>query len=187
MLLLALLLLAGAGVVLALPEATIRLTPATATLSQTVAVRASTDYRSADLAKGQLPARLIQATVEDAAQADATGKKQEPAQKATGSVRFTNRSGADLTVPLGTVVRTGMGTPLRFLTTVTATVQAGAFAQVPVVAEQAGSEGNVPAWSINQVDGSLSFQVSVLNDAPISRRHREAGAAGDGRRSPAAA
>jgi hypothetical protein len=167
-LLLALILLAGAGVVLALPEATIRLTPATATLEQSVAVRASTDYRSADLAKGHLPARLIQSTMEDSAQADATGKKQEPAQRATGSVRFTNRSGADLSVPAGTVVRTGMGTPVRFLTTVAATVQAGSFAQVPVTAEQAGSEGNVPAWSISQVDGSLSFQVSVLNDAPIS-------------------
>ena len=167
-LLLALILLAGIGIVLVLPEATIRLTPSTATLAQTVAVRASTDYRSADVAKGQVPARLIQATVEDAAQADATGKKQEPAQRATGSVRFTNRSGADLNVPKGTVVRTGMGTPVRFLTTVTAQVQAGSFAQVPVTAEQAGSEGNVPAWSINQVDGSLSFQVSVLNDAPIS-------------------
>ena len=167
-LLLVLFLLAGIGVVLALPEATIRLTPATATLAQTVAVRASTDYRSADLAKSQLPARLIQATVEDVAQADATGKKQEPAQRATGSVRFTNRSGADLNVPSGTVVRTGMGTPVRFLTTAAATVQAGSFAQVPVMAEMAGSEGNAPAWSINQVDGTLSFQVSVFNDTPIT-------------------
>ncbi len=168
LLLVTLILLAGAGVVLALPEATIRVTPATTTLTQVIAVRASTDYRSADLAKGQLPARLVQATVEDAAQADSTGKKQEPAQKAAGSVRFTNRSGAELTVPSGTVVRTGMGTPLRFFTTAAATVPAGSFVQVPVVAEQAGSDGNVPAWSINQVDGSLSFQVSVLNDAPMS-------------------
>ena len=145
LLLLALILLAGAGVVLALPEATIRLTPATATLSQIVAVRASTEYRSADLAKGQVPARLIQATVEDAAQADATGKKQEPAQRAAGNVRFTNRSGAELTVLPGTVVRTGMGTPIRFFTTVIATVPAGSFVQVPVVAEQSGSDGNVPA------------------------------------------
>jgi hypothetical protein len=167
-LLLALLALVGMGVVLALPEATIRLTPATDSLVQTLGVRASTDYRSADLAKSQLPARLIQATVEDAAQADATGKKQEPAQRATGSVRFTNRSGADLSVPMGVVVRTGTGTPVRFVTTVTTTVQAGSFAQAPVMAEQAGSEGNVPAWSINQVDGTLSFQVSVLNDAPMS-------------------
>lgn len=168
LMLLALIVLAGAGVVLVAPEATIRLTPATAVLTQTLAVRASTDYRSADLARGQLPARLLQATVEESAQADATGKKQEPAQRATGSVRFTNRSGADLTVPQGTVVRTGMGTPVRFLTSVTVTVQAGAFTQAPVMAEQAGSDGNAPAWSINMVDGSISFQVSVLNDAPIT-------------------
>jgi hypothetical protein len=167
-LLLGLFALVGIGVVLALPEATVRLTPASDLMVQTLGVRASTDYRSADLAKSQLPARLIQATVEEVAQADATGKKQEPAQRATGSVRFTNRSGSDLSVPPGTVVRTGMGAPVRFVTTVTVTVQAGSFAQAPVTAEQAGSEGNVPAWSINQVDGTLSFQVSVLNDAPMS-------------------
>jgi len=168
--LLALLLIAflGGGVLLLVPEATVDLSPATEELAQTITVKATTDARASDLSKNVAPARLLQATVEDSAQADSTGRKQEPAQKATGRVVVTNRSGSAVTIPQGTVLRTGTGTPIRFLTSAAATVEPNAFTQVPIVAELAGSDGNVPAWAINQVDGALAFQVSVINDIPTS-------------------
>lgn len=158
---------AGAVLVLA-PEATVDLLPASEAISQSVVIRASADTRLIDIARSQIPARFVVTSVQDSAQTDSTGRKQEPSQKATGRVVFTNRGGGRVIVPRGTVVRTTTGSSIRFTTVETGTVEPNSFVQVPIVAELPGSIGNVPAWAINQVEGGLSFQVSAINDTPTS-------------------
>ena len=158
----------GLGVLLLAPDAVVDLTPAAETVTRTIAVKAGTDVRITDVAKGQVPARLAQVTLQDSAQTDSTGRKQEPSQRATGRAVFTNRSGSPVNIPQGTAIRTGTGTLTRFLTSAPATVEANSFTQVPIVAELPGSGGNLPAWSISQVEGSLAFQLSVVNDTATS-------------------
>jgi hypothetical protein len=160
--------LLGAAVLLLLPEATVIVSPATEILRETITVKASPEYKAVDAVKGLVPARLVQVALEDGAQTAATGRRQEPADKATGRVMFTNRSGAAVVVPAGTIVRTSTGSSVRFLTTGVDTVEAGAFAHIVVVAELPGSIGNVPAWAITQVEGALAFQMAVINDTPTA-------------------
>ncbi len=168
LLLIAVVIALAGGVLLLLPTATITLIPATETISQTLSVKASPDFKTVDVTKGQIPARVVQATVEDVAQLESTGRKQEPAEKATGKVIFRNLSGDTIKIPTGTVVRTTTGTPVRFRTTTESSAEAGTFTPVPIAAELLGSGGNVPAWAIHQIEGSLSFQLVVANDTPTT-------------------
>lgn len=157
----------GAALVL-VPQATVDLLPASQVFSQSVTIRASADTRLVDVAKSQVPARFLTTSVADSMQTDTTGRRQEPSKKATGRVVITNRGGGRVTVPVGTLVRTTTGSSIRFTTVEASTVEPNSFVQVPIIAELPGSVGNVPAWAINQVEGGLAFQVSVINDTPTS-------------------
>lgn len=154
-----------AGVIVA-PTASIRLAPATDTMTVVLDLTASSQIRVLDSDVGEIPARPVQVLIEDTGQVQTTGSKPAPDQPAKGTVVFANRSMAAVTIPVSTTVRTATGVSLRFRTEEEATLPAGSLAtvRVPVKAVDPGSTGNIKAGAINIVEGGLSFQVSVIND-----------------------
>lgn len=164
------LLLLGILILGIMPSALVTIVPATEGLSETVTVLASPDVRSPDAALRQVPASSVQVLVEDAATTETTGKKKIPDARATGKVIFANRSGTTVNIPKGTIVRTTAGVPVKFRTTADGTIGPGAWekTELPVEAVDPGLGGNLPAWSINAVDGPLAFALGVVNDAPMT-------------------
>jgi len=169
LLFLALLAVATAALLL-LPSATIALNPAGESLSQSITVRASPDIKAVDADKLEVPARVVEAVLEDSAQIETTGKKLVPDTRAKGRVVFANRSLSSLTVPQGTIVSTGSGVSIRFRTLADVVLPAAAWgtAEAEIEAVEPGSSGNVAAATINQVEGPLRFQIGVLNAAPTT-------------------
>jgi uncharacterized phage protein gp47/JayE len=88
------------------------------------------------------------------------GITRKPALKSVGVVTVTGP--ADQIVPLGTVFTTGGNTPIRFATTVEATLYAGT-QNIACEAVIAGSEGNVALGAINSVEGPLGALITVTN------------------------
>lgn len=84
--------------------------------------------------------------------------------KATADVVFSrNAANGEVTIPIGTRVKTQSG--LKFLTTEVATIAAGATASnsVEVQAEKTGTAYNVSATSINIIEDTISGVDSVTN------------------------
>ncbi len=152
------------------PTAIITIVPATEPVKITLNLLASPQIRVIDSAQGQFPAKPVQILIEDTGQVETTGQKRVPDATARGNVVFANRSQSAVTIPKGTTVSTASGQGLRFRTDEEATLGAGASssARVPITAVQPGPLGNVKAGTINIVEGTLTFQVGVLNDEDIS-------------------
>ena len=121
---------------------------------------------------GDVPAQPLSTTITTKVTGTATGSRNEDV-KATGSVRFTNGTENDITIPQGTVVQTTTGADrLQFATTETKTlprsvivifnVVAGVV-DVPVEAVIGGPSGNVAA---NRIVVSNRSVYTVTNPAP---------------------
>lgn len=157
-------------IVTLVPLATVSVVPATSRISETVMVTADPNASSIDFAKRIIPGRVIEVRVEGSAEIPTVNKRDAPNQRATGRVIFTNRTNQEVTVPLGTVVRTSTGVNIRFTTVQTTTVPAGIGnrAEADIVAVTPGPSGNVGAFLINVVEGSTGLSVSVINERPTS-------------------
>lgn len=160
----------GALAVILAPTAVVTVQPASEPVNVTLDLLASAQFRVVDAAKGQVPAKPVQVVLEESGSMATTGVKRAPDATAAGSVVFANRSQNQLTIPKGTVVRTGTGASIRFATDEEATLPGGAYStvRVPIKAVEPGSSGNVKAGAISIAEGTLSFQVSVLNDEDLS-------------------
>ncbi len=123
---------------------------------------------SADPAAGVIPARTLRVEVQATSYTPVTGQREAPATAATGRVVFTNLTGAALTIPTDTRVRTTSGSSARFATVRAATLPAriGATVDVDVHAVDLGPVGNVSAGQINAIDGPLGLQLAVTNPGP---------------------
>jgi hypothetical protein len=150
-----------------IPAATVTLTPATQPIRASVEVIADPDLNGV-YAPNLIPARTARAEVEDAGFVVTTGSRDVPSDKATGKAVFTNIVGLAATLPQGTSVRTTTGTPVRFVTTRPANIEArvGAVVEVDIQAADPGPSGNVAAAQINAIDGPLGTQLAVTNPAP---------------------
>jgi len=82
-------------------------------------------------------------------------------------VIFINKTSEATTVISGTVISTSAGTSVRFRTLedVSLPPVGGGQARVMVEALEPGPSGNVPAWTINRVEGTIALQVNVINDS----------------------
>ena len=159
-------LLAVAYVVL--PSATVTLAPASNQVSVAVPITADPELAAIDFDNAAVPARIIGVEVEDSAAVETTGSADVPAAKATGVVTFINQVPEEVTIPIGTVVRTTAGNPVRFVTTNTLTLPPtiNSTADAPIEAVEAGVEANLPSNLINSVEGSLASRVRVINSTP---------------------
>jgi len=152
---------------LVIPSATITLIPAAEPLQVTVPLVAIQDA-VADANAGIVPGRALSAQVSGDARAPTTGRRFEPAAKATGRVVMANRTNREVTIPLGAVVATATGNNVRFATTADIILAPGGRATVPAEAVLPGLSGNVRAGTITQVEGALALSIVVANDEAFS-------------------
>ncbi len=148
-----------------LPQATVIIVPARTRVISSVELTARTGIEEPDYLNMLIPARVVQARVEGYGTTPTTGQDDAPVGKATGVVTMINRTSRELTVPEGTILRTTFGESVRFRTTEEVVVPAGVGKQVQVQIEavEPGLIGNVPALTINQVEGPLNISLRVSN------------------------
>ena len=164
------LVLLSALVVFVVPVATVTLVPPRQPLAVSVGVVAAVGVEEVDYQTGQVPARVVQTRVEKHGSIPTTGRRGAPADSATGSVIFINQRDREVQVPELTVVRTSTGVNVRFQVTQAITVPAGTgmTIEAPLEALEPGPGGNVPAFTINRIEGPLSLVLRVINERPTA-------------------
>lgn len=152
---------------LTLPTAHIKLIPYTQTISATVPLTADPTITTIDFANHLIPAQTISTVVTGSIEVATTGSVDVATEKSGGYVTFTNLTSLEVRIPAGTAVRTTSGTPVRFVTQQDALLEArkGATTQAFVLATESGPRGNVAAGLINRIEGPLSVQAGLTNEA----------------------
>ncbi len=156
-------------VALFVPRAAIKLTPVTQQQSVTIPVTASDSIPSV-LITGSIPAHAINVTVTNSQSAVIASEALIAKFKARGIAHFKNLTQSAVSIPSGTVVYSAGQPVIRFLTlnNTHLAAKANAFVEVPIQAVGAGEAGNLPANSIQGIEGSLGLSVSVTNLEPTT-------------------
>lgn len=172
--LLILLLLLGAGLILGLltllPQATVTLTPRAEPVEANLVVKADADVKSTDFSTLSFPARVVQVELTLYDEIDTTETELAPVGLAQGNVTFINRTEIEQIIPISTTIATSAGTPVEFLTTITAAVPPAldANVSVPVVAVDPGPSGNVGTGQINRfLDPAYNVVARVVNQQSL--------------------
>ena len=163
------LMLAGSALLL-LPGATVKLVPETETIERMIEIKADPNVDRIDYETKVVPARLLGVEVDGSTQIPTSAKRDSPDTRAKGNVVFVNQLSQPVNIPVGTVIATSAGTPIRFSTVegVTLPGQRRGTVEASVIAMDPGPSGNVQPFMINKVEGSLATQVQVVNDLPMS-------------------
>ncbi len=155
--------------ILFLPSATIRLNPATQVQSVTIPIIIDPESTVVSIT-GVIPAHLVSTAVDGKGEAPATGKMTVPEARALGIVRFTNLTPSPVNVPEGTIIRT-VGLPaIRFFVSKSGEVLGGVgeTLDLSVRAVEGGFEGNLPADSLQAIEGSKGLSLAVTNPEPTT-------------------
>jgi hypothetical protein len=150
------------------PSATVSVVPAREPIGVSVVVEADPMARAVDWDRMRLPARIVQIEVVDRDEVETTGITNVAADKAVGTVLFVNLTRQQANIPTGTRVSTSAGTPVFFQTFEPVTIGPRGRLRVPIEAVEGGPGGNVGANLINQVEGSLTATVRVINESATS-------------------
>lgn len=153
-----------------LPSATVRLTPAQATVEISSQITASLQNLGIDIENRIIPSIRLSVQIEDSGTVETTGIQALGEATATGSVVFINQTDQAVTIPAGTTVTTSGGEVIQFRTTAEANLPGGVGLQIEIpieaLTDSAGAVGNVDAGTINTVIGPLGNSVTVRNIAP---------------------
>lgn len=151
------------------PGATITLQSKTETIQVERAVVADPAVEKVDYGRNTVPARLLSSTESWQTSVATSGVIELPDAPARGDVLFVNQLAQPVTIPAGTRISTSDGSNIIFQTLeeVTLAEAVGSTAEVGVIAEQPGPEGNVAANLLNRVEGSLGVQVEARNLEPM--------------------
>lgn len=151
------------------PRAVIKLTPVAQQQSITIPVSANLSNESV-FVSGSVPAHQTSVLVTATQKIVITSQGSLPNNKAEGIARFTNLTQADLAIPVGTVIYTVNSPSVKFQTVNITHLPGGSkkFVEVPIVAVQAGSSGNVAAGAIQAIEGNLALSASVTNPNPTA-------------------
>ncbi len=171
----AVLLLTFAGLLAAayvfLPAATVTLTPASEQIEVALSITADPAITAIDLENRVIPATPLRVEIDESASVDTTGNQEDDPIPARGVVVFTNRSTQPATIPAGTTVNTSAGVLARFRTleavNIPGQVDAIAIVAVEALPDYSGPAGNVPADTVNFIDGPLNEILTVQNPEPI--------------------
>ena len=168
LLLLVLLFGVGAASALLIPEGSVVVRPAKQAIAAEVRLAVQSGLKDVDYGRVAIPGRIVTTIVQGTWSQPTTSRMDTPDQKATGVVLLINQLAAVLTLPVGTIVSTGSGVPVRFRTTAEAQLpgQRGATVSAPIEAIDPGPQGNVGAFLINTLPGLASSHVSVINEQP---------------------
>ena len=170
LLFLVVLVLLGGGALMVLPGATVAMAPVTEPIERMIEITADPNVDQIDYEAGVVPARLLGVEVEASTQIPTSAKRDSPDSRARGKVVLVNQLAEPVNVPVGTVVSTSAGTPIRFTTVEQVTVPGpkGATMEASVIAMDPGPSGNVQPFLINRVEGPLASQINVVNDLAMS-------------------
>jgi hypothetical protein len=154
----------------AVPGATITFYPEVEEISVERQIVADPQLESVNFSGASVPGRVLAVTVSWQAEVETSGTQAVPDSPARGTVVFVNRQEEEVSVPVGTRVRTTTGTRQVFETVAAVVVPGvvGATAEAQVVAATPGPAGNVAANLINRVEGTLALQLEVRNLEPLS-------------------
>ena len=156
------------------PSSTITVVPEAKRLPIDATVRIDPDAGALDVARGIVPAAVMDATVSETLTKPTTGRRREAQGVARGFVTVRNRTRQAVVLPVGSRVMTADGT--GFLTDaeflVPPTLQVGGRdvpgeAIVAVTAEAPGLAGNAPALAITAVDGPFGGALEAFNPQPL--------------------
>ncbi len=149
------------------PEAVVALTPISQGQSVTLPVTASKSIAAVSIAGG-IPAHEITVTVSGTQSARVSTESSIPDSPASGIARFTNLTQSDVSIPAGTIVYSLSPAVVQFATMNNTHVagNVNAVVEVPISAVNGGAAGNLPANSIQAVEGNLSLSLAVTNPEP---------------------
>jgi len=148
-----------------LPGATIYLTPQTNTQSMELMLTANPSQSDINLSTGSLPSYTQKVIVEGRKDAITSGSATIPDKAASGTLRFTNISNRELTIPVGTVVTTLGNDPIRYVTSLgnEVVIKPGVSAVINARSIAPGISGNLPPNSLVAIEGDLGPDMSVTN------------------------
>lgn len=157
-------------VLVILPSATITLTPVSEPVEASMEIVGVAGLTDINYGLAEVPARLVSVEREGSDKIATSDRRDVPDAHAQGTVIFANKTTIPVTITKGTVVRTSTGDNVRFYTVADAWLPGELFAtvRVGILAAEPGPKGNVPALSINVIEGELAAQADVLNDARTS-------------------
>lgn len=163
----ALAVLAVAG--LFVPRATIKMTPISQEQSVLLPVQASTANQAVSIT-GSVPARALKTEVEGTQSAQVNSKGKVAQDKARGIAQFRNLTQTGLIIPGGTVVYSTTPTSQRFITLNDTRLpgKVDAVVEVPIEALEGGEAGNLPANSIQAVEGTVGASATITNPEPTT-------------------
>ncbi len=149
--------------------ATVTITPATKTLKNTYVITAITGKPSAS--QRQVQARILSTSPSQTQTVKATGVKQTPGARATGSLTFYNGSTSPFTVAANTLFATGSG--IQLVNNIAASIPAAnppnfGTVTVPAHAVNVGTSGNIPALAINGTCCASGNFITVKNLSAFS-------------------
>lgn len=153
------------------PAATVNLIPKVEVISTEVTLYADPNVDAIDTENNIIPARPVQIELTLFTEINTIDTEYAAADFATGRVVIFNRTQDEQIIPISTTLKTSSGVPIKFITTLTATVPAGtgATTSTTVIALKPGPIGNVTSGQINRfVNPSLGLLVRVINDVPTS-------------------
>ena len=154
---------------LLVPEAKVTLVPYQEVVEATLQLRADPDVEKPSLSDLTIPARILEAEVEQTGEIATVSKRDAPDAPAIGTITFINQTATPVEILPGGVVRTATGTTVRFRTVTTATLGAavGATAEAEIEAVAPGPVGNVDRATITEVETpGLRGKVRVINEQP---------------------
>ena len=149
------------------PEAKVTLVPYREVVGAVLQLRADPDEERANLSELVIPARIIEAEIEQTGEIATVSKKDAPDAPATGTITFINQTSAPQEILPGAIVRTATGTTVRFKTVTTATLEArvGSTTDAQIEALEPGPAGNVAKATITEVETApLRGKVRVINE-----------------------
>jgi hypothetical protein len=155
--------------VLLIPEAKVTVVPYREIVEVGLEVRADPQEEKPDLEELLIPARILEAEVEQTGEIATVSKRDAPDAPAQGTITFINQTSTPFEILPGAVVRTATGTTVRFRTVTTATVEGnvGSTALAEIEALEPGPVGNVDKATITEVETSgLRGKVRVINEQP---------------------
>jgi hypothetical protein len=149
--------------------ATVTIVPATKTLKNTYVITAVTG--KPDASQRQVQARILSANLSQSQTVTATGRKQTPGARATGSLTFYNGSTSSFTVAAGTLFTARGG--VQVVNDVAASIPAAnppnfGTVTVPAHAVNVGSAGNIPAYAISGTCCAPGNYITVKNLSAFS-------------------
>ncbi len=150
-----------------IPKAQVEIQPKTRTQSITIPLRADPNTSEVFLS-GSIPAYRLRTTLEEESSLPSSGREAIPAQAARGSVVFRNLTENPIRIPVGTIVRSADNENLRFATLIDAEIagQVDAETEVPVKCLIFGQRGNLPADTLQAIEGELGLWLAVTNPQP---------------------